>query len=380
MKDLAICVPAYNRVDALIDLLRTVVNQLDDSNKSRIQICVSDDCSPNNLEAPSKEFMTDYDVEYVFHRNSENLGADKNFLMSANIANAKYCWLMGDDDGIPPGKLNLILDYIDKHPDVNVFFGNRYVCNKNLKIKLKEEWTRDKEDFLVDFTKESEIKNYFDKLNSTTCLGFISVLIVKKEAWDSVKEEEYLPYIETIYIQVAKYLQMIYKKDKLYRIVDYIALSRFGNDNFYGSLKQRIFMDFYGFLQLSHIFDDNDVLKDSFLGIVRRHFNNVFLYAMSYTAGLNDDEIDVLRKIGYSQKQISIFVKRCKFRAFCGFAFSVIKTIFTDFRWFRKTCFVTFQKLKCSSYDQKNYWPKVVSITSLSLRPYLRAISISLPS
>ena len=345
MKDLAICIPAYNRVDNLIELLKTVVEQLDDENRSRIQICVSDDCSPNDLEIPTKKFMTDYDVEYIFFRNPENLGADRNFLKSAEISSAKYCWLMGDDDGIPQGKLNLILEYIDKHPDVNVFFGNRYVCNKKLKIRLKEEWTRDKNDFTVDFTREDEIKKYFDQLNSTKCLGFLSVLIVKKEAWDSITEEEYLPYIETIYIQVAKYLLMLYKKGKLFRVVDYIALSRFGDDNFFGSLKQRIFMDLYGFLQLSHIFDDNDVLKDSFLGIVRRHFNNVFLYAMSFTTELNADEMDVLRQVGYSEKHVSIFTKRSRFKALCGFGAAVIKAIFTDFRWFYKTCFVTLQKV-----------------------------------
>ncbi|MDR2572633.1 MAG: glycosyltransferase [Oscillospiraceae bacterium] len=352
MRDLAICIPAYNRVESLIELLATVTEQLDDNNSSRIQICVSDDSSPNNLEEPTKSFMNNYKVEYIYHRNAENLGADRNFLKSAEISNAKYCWLMGDDDGIPPGKLNTVLEYIDNNPDINVFFGNRYVCNKKLKPKLKEEWTKgenilkEKRDYIVDFTNDDEIKKYFDQLNSTTCLGFLSVLIVKKEKWDSVTEEMYLPYIKTIYIQVAKYLLMLYKKDKLYRITDYIALSRFGNDNFYGTLKQRIFMDLYGFLQLSHIFDDNELLKDSFFGIVRRHFNNIFLNAMSYTAELNEDEINVLKKIGYSPKQIAIFEKRSKFKAFCGFGAAVIKAIFTDFRWFYKTCFVTLQKVK----------------------------------
>jgi len=344
-KDLAICIPAYNRLDCLIELLQTVVNQLDDNNSQRIQICVSDDCSPTDLGEPTKEFMKNYDVEYTFYRNPQNIGADRNFLKSAELATAKYCWMMGDDDGIPPGKINTILDYITKNPEIDVFFGNRYVCDRNLNIKLKESWTNDTGDFLVDFTQKKAIKEYFDKLNSTTCLGYLTTLIVKKEAWDSITEEEYLPYIGTIYIQVSKYLMMLYKKGKLFRISDYIALSRFGNDNFFNSLKQRIFMDLYGFTTLSHIFDDDAVLKDSFFGIVRRHYNNVFLYAMSYTAELNSDEIDVIRNIGYSQKQISIFTNRNRVKAFFGFCFAVFKTIFTDFQWFRKTCLITMQKL-----------------------------------
>jgi len=345
MKDLAICIPAYNRVACLIELLSTIVTQLDDSNRDRIQICVSDDCSPTDLGGPVKTFLDAYDVDYIFYRNLENIGADRNFLKSAEISNAKYCWMFGDDDGIPSGKLNLILEYIDKYPEINVFFGNRYVCNRKLKGRMKERWTKHEEDFLVDFADNDDIKKYFDQLNSTTCLGFLSVLIVKKEAWDSIPEEQYLPYIGTIYIQVAKYFLTLYKRDKLFRIVDFIALSRFGNDNFFDSLKQRIFMDYYGFLRLSKIFDDNDTLRDSFLGIVRRHYNNVFLYAMSFTSDLTPEEIQTVKDLGYSSKQVSIFTNRNRLKAFFGFGFNVVKTIFTDFYWFRKTCYITIQKV-----------------------------------
>jgi len=345
MKELAICIPAYNRLDCLIELLITITNQLDNKNRDRIQICISDDCSPNDLEKPVREYLDIFNIEYIFYRNSENIGFDRNVIKSIEISNAKYCWLMGDDDGIPDGKLNIVLDYINKYSDINVFFGNRYVCNRKLRIKLKEKWTKDKNDFIIDFNNDDEVINYFNKLNSTTCLGYLTTLIIKKEVWDSIKETEYTPYLKTIYIQVAKYMLMLYKKYKLFRISDYIALSRFGNDNFFYSLKQRIFMDLYGFLQLSDIFCDNLKIKDSFLGIVRRHYNNIFLNAMSFTAALNEDEIEIIRKIGYTKKQIKIFIKRNRIKAFFCFLISVIKTIFTDFYWFYKTCFVTIQKL-----------------------------------
>jgi len=345
MKELAICVPAYNRVDTLIELLATIVKQLTDNNRSRIQICVCDDCSPTNLESPTKKFMTNHDVEYIYNRNSENLGLDRNILKCVGISKAKYCWIMGDDDGVSDGKIDIILEYINKFPDESVFLGNRYVCNRKLKKRLKEKWTKDKTDFIVDFTKEGAIKGYFDQLNSTTCLGFVSTIIVKKDVWDNVSEEMYLPYIGSLYMHVAMFLLMLYKKGKMYRIVDFIALSRFGNDNFYSSLKQRIFVDFNGFLQISHIFDDNAVVKDSFLRIVRRHFNYIYLYAMSYTAELNSVEIDVLRSIGFSEKQVLIFTNRNRFKSFCSFFLYVLKAMVTNFRWFYKTCYITLQKI-----------------------------------
>jgi len=353
MKDLAICIPAYNRIGCLLDLLKTVVNQINSSNNKNIQVCISDDCSPNNLEVPIKTFMENHNVEYIYWRNETNLGADKNFLKSVEISNARYCWLLGDDDGIPDGKIDLILQYINNYPDINVFFGNRYICNRKLQIRLKEKWTKNKNDFFVDFTNKEKIIEYFDQLNSTTCLGYLSTLIVKKESWNQIKKDEYEPFIGTIYIQVAMYLLMLYKKDKLFRITDYIALSRFGYDNFFYSLKQRIFMDYYGFLRVSTIFANDKEIYDSFIGIIRRHYNNIFLYAMSYTAELKSSEIEILRKICYSEKQINIFTNRNKTKAFFGFIFSVIKSIFIDFYWFYKTIFVIFQKLLGNSKGEK---------------------------
>jgi len=353
MKDLAICIPAYNRIGCLLALLKTIVDQVDSSNKNNIQVCISDDCSPNNLEIPIKTFMKEYDVEYIYWRNETNLGADENFLKCVEISDACYCWLLGDDDGIPNGKIDLILQYIKNYPQINVFFGNRYICNRKLQIRLKEGWTKNKKDFCVDFANKENIIEYFDQLNSTTCLGYLSTLIIRKESWDQIKKNEYEPFIGTIYIQVAMYLLMLYKKDKLFRITDYIALSRFGYDNFFYSLKQRIFMDYYGFLQVSTIFSDDKEIYNSLIGIVRRHYNNIFLYAMSYTAELTSSEIEILRKLCYSEKQIRIFTNRNKTKSFIGFIFAVIKSIFIDFKWFYKTIFITSQKLLSNSKGEK---------------------------
>ena len=349
MKDLAICIPTYNRIDYLVELMQTITSQLDDNNTNKIQICVSDNCSEIAIDEPLRNLLSSYDIEYIYHRNEQNIGADRNFLKCVEIANAKYCWLIGDDDGIAPGAINTMLDRIANHPDIDVFFGNRYICNRNLKISFKERWTNDKEDFCVDFNEEKEIAKYFDQLRSTTSLGYMSTLIVKKEAWDNVNESEYQEYLGTNYIQMAKYLLMLYKKGKLYRIADYITLSRFGSDSFFSSLQQRIYVDYNGFLKISDIFADNSTVANSFLGIVRRHFNNVFLYAMSYTTELKDDDIVVLEKIGYTKKQIEICTTRNKAKLFLGFLMNIIKMIFTDFRLFYRTTFITAQKVLKSS-------------------------------
>lgn len=341
MKDIAFCIPAYNRYDCLIELLETIVKQVDCNNKGRIQICVSDDCSPDSLEK-SVEYMKKYDVEYIFHRNECNLGADRNFLKSAEIADAKYCWMMGDDDGIVAGGINKMLDYIERYPEITVFFANRYVCNKHLKPFMKEKWTKRKGNFFVDFTDEDDIVRYLNELNTTTCLGYLTTLFVKKEAWDDITEYE--AYLGTIYIQVAKYFMMLYHEGKMLCLDEYLALSRFGLDNFYNGMKQRIFMDYYGFLKLTEIFEDAPRIQESIKGILRRHFNRIFICAMAFGSDINEEEAALMRRIGYSDRDISVFSKS-KLSVALLMAWNIVKSVITDFRWFVKTVFVTLQKL-----------------------------------
>ncbi len=207
---------------------------------------------------------------------------------------------------------------------------------------MKEKWTKRKGDFFVDFTKEEEIVNYFDELNSTTCLGYLTTLIVKKKAWDDMIDFE--NYIGTIYIQVAKYFLMLYKKGKMLCIDDCIALSRFGYDNFYNGMKQRVFMDYYGFLKLTEIFTDSPKIQNSIKKILKRHFNRIFICAMAYKEKLNDDEKVVMREIGYTEADINIFNKS-KISILLIMLCNMVKAAVLEPKWFIKTVFVTLQKL-----------------------------------
>ena len=342
MKTLAICIPTYNRAKYLLKMLETICAQVTDKNRELIQICVSDNASEEDY-TDVIEFMEKSGIEFVYKRAERNYGADKNFLKAVEIANAEYCWLAGDDDGIVNGAIDIVLDYITHNKDISVFWGNRVICNKNLKPFMKEYWTKNRTTFIVDFSDKTKIISYFNQLNSTTSLGYLTSLIVKKCEWDeqTVACEE---YVGTIYVQVAQYLSMLKTGKKMMCISECIALSRFGNDGFYKNLKQRIYMDYYGFLSISNIFKNDKEVINSLLGIVRRHYNDIFLAALGYASHLEEKEIDVLKRIGYSETDIKIF-ERNKGQVALILIARIIKSMFLDFRWFFKTCFITLQKL-----------------------------------
>ena len=342
-KMLAICIPTYNRPQYLLCLLITICDQLNDNNRNRIQICVSDNASEESYDVVIN-YMKAQNVEFIYQKADQNYGADINFLKSVELANAEYCWLAGDDDGIISNGINIVLNYLEKHPEISVFWGNRVVCDKNLKPFLKEQWTKKKKDFIVDFRDEHQVIQYFDQLNSTTSLGYLTSLIIKKAEWDK-ETENCQKYIGTIYVQVAQYLSMLKGKGKMLCIHNHIALSRFGNDGFYKNLKQRIFMDYYGFLSITDIFVNSPQIVESLKGIIRRHYNKIFLCTMAYSNKLNKNDIKVLREIGYSANDIKIF-HECRALVLIQLGICILKSAFTDFKWFIKTCFVTLQKIK----------------------------------
>ncbi|MCX4374678.1 MAG: glycosyltransferase [Lachnospiraceae bacterium] len=342
-KMLAICIPTYNRPQYLLCLLITICDQLNDNNRNRIQICVSDNASEESYDVVIN-YMKAQNVEFIYQKADQNYGADINFLKSVELANAEYCWLAGDDDGIVDGAIDLVLNYIDTNKRVSVFVGNRIICNKNLKPFIKDNWTGKKEDFFVDFRKEGQVIQYFNRLNSTTSLGYLSTLIIKRADWMAVASESE-KFVGTIYVHVAQILLMLKDKGVMMCMHPCITLSRFGNDGFYKNLKQRIFLDYRGFLMITKIFDDSPRLVSGLKGIVRRHYNKIFLYAMAYAGKLTTEEEAVLVRLGYSSKEIKIFSKKGKAYLLGGLGVNVLKAIVFNFTWFYKTCFITIQKI-----------------------------------
>ncbi|KAI4448335.1 Abequosyltransferase RfbV [Eubacterium plexicaudatum ASF492] len=342
-KTLAICIPTYNRPKYLLEFLKTAVGWLNGMNKNDVQICVSDNASEESYECVV-EYMKSVDVEFIYSRTDKNYGADANFLRAVEIADADYCWLAGDDDGIAEGAIDVVLSYVKTNPDISVFWGNRIICNKKLKPFMKDKWTKERQSFIVDFSNEDKVVEYFDKLNSTTSMGYLTSLIVKKEEWDT--QRTYCEkYKGTIYVQVAQYLSMLKGKGKMMCIRECIALSRFGNDGFYENFKQRIFMDYKGFLAITGVFEDSPMIAEALKRILRRHYNGIFLAAMAYMNKPDEEEKQMMYMLGYTEKDMRIFGYKSKIVILFKLGARIIKSMFCDFSWFIKTSFITLQKV-----------------------------------
>lgn len=117
-KILTIAIPTYNRADYLKRALLSIVEQYD----NRLEILVSDNASKDATEEIVLEMQKYMPITYM--KNKENVGMDMNFLQCFQKASGKYTVLLGDDDLIIDGKIDVILNFLESNDDLSLVFLN----------------------------------------------------------------------------------------------------------------------------------------------------------------------------------------------------------------------------------------------------------------
>ena len=108
---LSICIPIYNR----IEYLKRDFDQFlkcKELFEEKVHLFISDNCSTDN----NLEIINSYVSRYPFIRcvkNTENMGADRNFLQCMMLANGKFTMLLSDDDILVENGLAKILDFLE---------------------------------------------------------------------------------------------------------------------------------------------------------------------------------------------------------------------------------------------------------------------------
>lgn len=109
MKLLSICIPTFNRINYLKELLPELIKQC--KPYPEIEILITD----NHSDDGTKEYIKDISnnnsqVRCVY--NDINIGGDKNFIRCVELANGKYVWLYGDDDVLCKDAIKNVLPYV----------------------------------------------------------------------------------------------------------------------------------------------------------------------------------------------------------------------------------------------------------------------------
>lgn len=170
---LTIAIPTYNRADYLDLCLRRIAEELGSLGEDRrhlVKVYVSNNASTDHTDQVISRYqsITSGEVEYV--RNRENIGADLNIVQCYTSAKTPYVWVLGDDDVILPGKLQIVLDILIKQ-EVDILYVNGYGFSKNYldePIRGRGKSGIKKYSSALDFVKQTHVM-----------LAFITALIVR---------------------------------------------------------------------------------------------------------------------------------------------------------------------------------------------------------
>lgn len=141
---LSICIPTYNRLRYLKELLPGLQAQIDAVQEGTVELVVSDNVSTDGTAAYLRTIDRKYFRSWA---NESNIGGDRNFLKCIREAKGEYVWLVGDDDLIAPDAVAQVLKILDeRHPRLLISdIGSRLLADEYADYRdyLERECPRD---------------------------------------------------------------------------------------------------------------------------------------------------------------------------------------------------------------------------------------------
>jgi len=178
---LSICIPTYNRARFLGETLDGVIAQA----TGDVEIVVSDNASTDDTEAVVRARQAKF-PQLTYFRQTENRGADRNYLQSVASARGEWCWLLGDDDPVEDGAITTLLGHLNGPRPLDFVqllvtaydFSLTQVLQRSAEVLgvTEDLYTTDAPAFLARFFQES----------------YLSEFVVRRDLWNSVDPEKYV--------------------------------------------------------------------------------------------------------------------------------------------------------------------------------------------
>ncbi|MBP6993167.1 MAG: glycosyltransferase family 2 protein [Spirochaetes bacterium] len=112
-------IPTYNRPDSLARSLKSLGRQT----YKRLEVIVSDNCSPGIKTQQVVAEAKKHDRRLTCFRQDKNIGALNNFMFVLQQATGEYFMWLADDDRLDPGYIEQCVRYMLNHPDYTLTGG-----------------------------------------------------------------------------------------------------------------------------------------------------------------------------------------------------------------------------------------------------------------
>ena len=176
---LSIAIPTYNGSKTIEDCLLSFISQI----QGNVELVISDNCSTDKTQSIILDLQKCFPDRIRYHRNSENIGMDRNFNNAVKISKGKYVWILSDDDiVVDTNAVSKILKTIDNRHDLGSIFANYE--NQIVPIRKDEHELNGDEYFKI-----TQFKN-----------TLISSTIVNQKYWS---EMDLTPYYGTYWTHIG---------------------------------------------------------------------------------------------------------------------------------------------------------------------------------
>lgn len=132
---LSLCIPTYNRAALLEPMLRSLCRQAA-AFGAEVEIVVSDNASDDGTADVVQTASAVAPIRYF--RNDENVGS-RNFLLAVERASGEYAWVIGDDDLVLDGGLQVVTEALLAHREIDYFYVNYFTAS----MAVRDEVLRD---------------------------------------------------------------------------------------------------------------------------------------------------------------------------------------------------------------------------------------------
>ncbi|MDP9902191.1 glycosyltransferase involved in cell wall biosynthesis [Variovorax ginsengisoli] len=151
---LTIAIPTYNRNAIVRENVEIILSQA----KAWIRILILDNCSRTPVAETLEGLVDSTAVDVDIHRNPVNVGANANILKCIELCKTPYLWVIGDDDFLAPGVLDVAYEFIRNEDAIWVNF-----CSKDIHQPER-----------LNSVVSGDLRSFLDSLSSINELVFIS--------------------------------------------------------------------------------------------------------------------------------------------------------------------------------------------------------------
>lgn len=152
---LSICIPTYNRKDAVY---KSVTSILDNFNENNIEVIVSDNCS---IDGTEEKLRTIQDKRFRYYKNPSNTKW-LNLLIAMSYSHGRFAMLLSDEDDIDLEFLDELLCRLDTGDDAKTAIIKYDVYNRLSKSH---------------YHFSSSGSSYYDKITAIFTWGYMSGII-----------------------------------------------------------------------------------------------------------------------------------------------------------------------------------------------------------